>query len=84
MDITQDVNKKYFVTDTKGTNWFWLDKLTQLKKINQNCPSTSYWNNKKISKEVYMLEEKHASVIDRPSKPRENVWADYFKKKDCN
>lgn len=80
MSLPDDVIKIYFVSDPKGSYWFWLEKLTELKKLNKQCPSTSYWNSNKINKEVYLLEEKHASVVDRPSKQKKNIWADHFKK----
>jgi len=84
MELPEDVVKIYFVSDPKGTYWFWLEKLTQLEKIKKDCPTTSYWSNDKISKEVYLLDEKYASIIDRPTESSENVWADYFKNKDRN
>ena len=81
MSLPDDVTKIYFVSDPQGSYWFWLDKLKDLKTFDKSCPTTSFWGGKKITKEVYLLTEDLASVIDRGEPNRKDVWAEYFKNK---
>ena len=67
MNYDEDYVKIYFVSDPKGNYWFWLKKLTELKVFDKYCPQTSYWNNVKKSKEVYLLPEDKASIIQKTS-----------------
>lgn len=65
MKLPNDVVKIYFVSDPKGNYWYWLDKLADMKLINKSCPSTSYWNNQKVIKEIYLLTEEIASIVQK-------------------
>ena len=65
MALGDDIVKIYFVSDLKGSYWFWLDKLTEMEVFSKNCPSTSYWNSEKKNKEVYLLTEDQASIIHK-------------------
>jgi len=65
MDLPNDVVKIYFVSDPKGNYWFWLNKLSDMKVFEKSCPTTSYWNNQKTTKEIYLLSEDLASMIQK-------------------
>lgn len=65
MSLPDDIVKIYFVSDPKGSYWFWLDKLSEMQVFDKNCPRTSYWNDSKKNKEVYLLTEEQASIIHR-------------------
>ena len=62
MELDEDVVKIYYVSDPKGTYYFWLDKLKDMEIIDKRCPATSFWRKHKIKKEVYMLPEDLASI----------------------
>ena len=62
MQLPADVVKIYFVSDPKGSYWFWLDKLAKMQVFDKYCPQTSYWNGKKLQKKIYLLTEKQASI----------------------
>jgi len=81
ISLPSDVVKIYFVSDPKGSYWYWLDKLKELKTFEKSCPTTSYWGGNKVQKEVYLLKEEDASIIDRVGEERKNVWKDYFDKR---
>ena len=80
MQLPKDVVKIYFVSDPKGSYWFWLDKLQELELLNKDCPTTTFWNKGKVSKEIYLLDEKDASIIDLTPPERTSVWSNYLKK----
>jgi hypothetical protein len=67
MKLPDDVVKIYFVSDPKGTYYFWLNKLKDMEVINKRCPSTTFWRKHKIEKEVYMLDEDWASIVNKAS-----------------
>jgi hypothetical protein len=78
-----DCVKIYFVSDPKGSYWFWLDKLTEMNVINKKCPATSYWGKGRINKEVYLLEESQASIVNYVTEDRPpSVWQSYFDKRE--
>jgi len=84
MSLPEDVVKIYFVNDPKGNYTFWLNTLELPKSENSNCPKTTMWDNTKIQKEVYMLTEKQASLINRNEQSTHiNPYEEYFNKKDC-
>lgn len=62
MALDEDVVKIYYVSDPKGTYYFWLDKLKDMEIIDKRCPATSFWRKHKIEKQVYMLPEDLASI----------------------
>ena len=82
MSLPEDVVKIYFVNDAKGNYTYWLNTLELPDLENSNCPKTTMWDTTKIQKEVYMLTEKQASLINRYEEDtRINVWEEYFNKK---
>jgi len=60
-----DCVKIYFVNDAKGNYMFWLDSLEMPEPSWIKAPKTTMWNNKNISKNVYMLHENKATIINR-------------------
>lgn len=81
ISLPNDIVKIYFVSDPKGSYWYWLDKLKELKTFEKSCPTTSYWGGNKVQKEVYLLKEEDASIIEKVGVERKNVWKDYFDKR---
>ena len=65
LKLPKDVVKIYFVADPKGTYYFWLDKLKDMEVINKRCPSTTFWRKHTIEKQVYMLDEDWASIVNK-------------------
>jgi hypothetical protein len=59
MELDQDVVKIYFVSDPKGTYYFWLNGLDNLEMLNQKMPSTTFWRKHTIEKEIYLLKEEN-------------------------
>nr|MBC8395561.1 hypothetical protein [Flavobacteriales bacterium] len=57
--------KIYLVCDPKATYYFWLDNINLSEVKNINCPQTTLWDTKTISKEVYLLDEKLATYINK-------------------
>lgn len=81
MSLPEDTVKIYFVNDPKGNYMYWLNSL-ELPEINdKNCPKTTMWDKSKVSKEVYMLKESDASIINRYEEEEPRVWDEYFKNK---
>jgi len=64
MTLPDDVVKLYYVFDNKGSYLFWLNqiKLPAVKSI--RCPSTTMWSKDRKDKEVYLLGEDLASLVD--------------------
>lgn len=60
-----DCVKIYFVNDAKGNYMFWLDSLEMPETSWIKAPKTTMWNNKNVSKNVYMLQENKATIINR-------------------
>jgi hypothetical protein len=71
----------YFVNDTKGNYLYWLNSLEMPTIKTMDCPKTTMWDKSKIKKEVYMLKESDASIINRYEEDKPRVWDEYFKKK---
>lgn len=67
MSLPKNVVKIYLVADPKGTYFFWLDGIDDLKKVEKYCPRTTLWNSKKKTKEVYLLDESLASIVTKNS-----------------
>jgi len=65
IELNDDIIKIYLVCDPKATYYFWLDKINVSEVKNINCPQTTLWNTKTISKEVYLLDEKLATYINK-------------------
>ena len=64
MDMPADMIKIYFVADPKGNYFFWLNniELSPIKEL--YCPSTTLWHGAKKNKEVYLLEESQAAIVN--------------------
>ena len=62
MELEDDVVKIYYVSDPKGSYYFWLNKLKDMDIIDKRCPATSFWRKHKIEKQVYMIPEDLASI----------------------
>ena len=65
MALDKDIIKIYFVSDPKGSYYFWLNKMIDLEMLTQQMPSTTFWRKHKIEKQVYMLKEQWASIINK-------------------
>lgn len=65
MNMPFDMVKIYMVVDPKGTYFFWLNDLKLNESEFKYCPDTTLWTKKKIQKEVYMLEESQAALINK-------------------
>lgn len=58
--------KFYYVFDSKGNYLYHLDNLKLEPSEQLECPATtSFENTDKISKQVYLLSESQASIINR-------------------
>jgi len=57
--------KIYFVNDAKGNYMFWLDNIIMPTPVWIKAPKTTMWNNQNVSKNVYMLPEGKATIINR-------------------
>ena len=64
MEINAEVIKIYFVADTKGNYLYWLNNLKMPKTVKKYCPDTTMWTKKRLLKEVYLLTENMASIIN--------------------
>ena len=63
MAMPEDVVKIYNVHDSKGSYMFWLNSLVVPEPVDMYCPKTTVWQNNKINKSVYLLEESQAATI---------------------
>lgn len=64
MKLPDDIVKLYFVNDPKANYLFWLNNIIMPEQEEKYCPSTTLWNNQKKTKEVYLLEESQAAIIN--------------------
>ena len=64
MEIDAEIIKIYFVADTKGNYLYWLNNLKMPKTVKKYCPDTTMWTKKRLLKEVYLLTENMASIIN--------------------
>ena len=55
----------YFVNDPKANYLFWLNDIELPKAVNKYCPDTTMWNNKKVLKPCYLIEENKAVMINK-------------------
>jgi hypothetical protein len=81
MSLEEDVVKIYFVNDPKGNYLYWLNTLEMPNIDDKDCPKTTMWDRSKVKKEVYMLTESQATLINRYEEDKSRVWDEYFKKK---
>ena len=63
MAMPKDVVKIYNVHDSKGSYMFWLNSLVVPEPVDMYCPKTTVWQNNKVNKSVYLLEESQAATI---------------------
>lgn len=70
MEIDAEVVKIYFVADTKGNYIYWLNNLKMPKIVKKYCPDTTMWTKKRLLKEVYLLTENMASIINLNKKEK--------------
>ena len=64
MELDKDIIKLYFINDPKGNFMFWLNDLKLPIAEKLYLPDSSYWTKKKQKKEVYLLDESDASIIN--------------------
>jgi hypothetical protein len=64
MAMDEEYVKLYFVNDPKGNYMFWLNQITMPVSEDKWCPTTTLWDGKKKTKEVYLLEESQATIIN--------------------
>ena len=82
MALDDDIVKLYFVFDPKGNYLYWLNKLNMPEPQSKNLGKTSLWANQRVAKEIYLLPESKATIIQRNSNERaqKSVWDEYLKK----
>lgn len=62
---TPDVDVRiYLVNDPKANYMYWLDNLQMPNPVKLYLPDTSLWTKKRLKKEVYLLKENDASIIN--------------------
>ena len=64
MSLDDDIVKIYFVADTKGNFMYWLNTLKMPETVKKYCPDTTMWTKKRLLKDVYLLQENDASIIN--------------------
>jgi len=64
MALDKDIIKIFYVFDPKGNFLYYLNTLKLPKPVKKYCPDTTMWTKKKLLKEVYLLEENGAVVIN--------------------
>lgn len=64
MTLPDDVVKLYYVFDKKGSYLFWLNQIELPPVKTIKCPSTTMWSKDRKDKEVYLLPERLASIVD--------------------
>ena len=69
MDLDNEIIKLYFVNDPKGNFMYWLNTLEMPKTVKKYCPDTTMWTKKRLLKDVYLINEKDASIININIKP---------------
>ena len=62
--LDEDVVALYFVIDPKGNYLFWLNNLDKPEPDELRCPATTMWKQDWKDKQVYLLDEKDASIIN--------------------
>lgn len=64
MTLPDDVVKLYYVFDKKGSYLYWLNQMELPPVKSIRCPSTTMWSKDRKDKEVYLLPERLASLVD--------------------
>ena len=65
MSLPKDVTKLYYVADPKGNYLYWLDGINMPEIQNYKIKHTTFWDTNKVNKQVYMLPENSASIINK-------------------
>ena len=83
MDLDKDIVKLYFVADPKGNYLYWLNDMNMPEIETKSIRKTTLWNGEKKDKEIYMLTENKASIVNKnePSRTGKSIWDEYYKKK---
>lgn len=74
MTLPDDVVKLYYVNDPKGAYIYWLNEIKIPKVTTIRCPSTTMWSQDRKDKEVYLLPERLASVVEWSTITDKDVW----------
>jgi len=74
MSLPDDVVKLYYVNDPKGAYIYWLNNIELPKLESIRCPSTTMWSKDRKDKEVYLLPERLASVVEWSTITENDVW----------
>ena len=74
MSLPEDVVKLYYVNDPKGSYIYWLNEIKLPKVESIRCPSTTMWSQDRKDKEVYLLPERLASLIEWSTITENDVW----------
>ena len=64
MKLKDDFVLIYFVNDTKGNFMYYLNTLEMPKTEKKYCPDSTMWAKKRVTKDVYLLQEKDAVRIN--------------------
>ena len=64
MKLSDDFIKLYFINDPKGNFMYWLNNLKMPKIQQLYYPDTTMWTRKRVKKDVYLLQENEASIIN--------------------
>lgn len=73
MTLPDDVVKLYYVFDKKGSYLFWLNQMELPPVKSIRCPSTTMWSKDRKDKEVYLLPERLASLVDYNTLTKEDI-----------
>lgn len=74
MSLPEDVVKLYYVNDPKGSYIYWLNEIKLPKLESIRCPSTTMWSQDRKDKEVYLLPERLASLVEWSTITDNDVW----------
>ncbi len=64
MSLDKDILKFYFVNDPKGNFMYWLNDIELPKTTSMYCPDATRWAKKRMNKNVYLLQENDATIIN--------------------
>ena len=64
MNLSDDILKFYFINDPKGNFMYWLNTIVLPESKKMYCPDTTIWTKKRVLKDVYLLEENQATIIN--------------------
>ncbi len=73
MTLPDDVVKLYYVIDKKGSYLYWLNQMELPPVKSIRCPSTTMWSKDRKDKEVYLLPERLASLVDYNTLTKEDI-----------